>query len=81
MMERKTIERPLPEERVCRKHGVMADPVWSRKKNCWFYVHTTEEGRDCWVNSEEEDDAFREKQVEYGLDNLMGNERKVVKYD
>lgn len=80
-METPKATRPQPEERICRKHGVMADPVWSKKKNQWFYVHTTEEGRDCWVNSEEEEEGFKDKQWDYAMDNMMGNERKVVKYD
>ena len=70
MMEKQTT-KPEPEERYCHKHEVMADPVWSKKKGKWFYVHTTQEGRDCWVNSEEEDDGFRELQVDYGRDNMF----------
>jgi len=34
-------------------------------------------GQSCFVNSEEEKEGFREKQVDYGMDNMIGVEPKL----
>jgi hypothetical protein len=63
------------EPRYCHKHKIEVFPFYSRnkEKNYWKHEYRDQNGllKTCWVNSDEEMDAFREKQVDYGNDNKL----------
>lgn len=58
------------ETRYCRKHDLIIYPFFSEKQNKTYWFHKDGD-KTCWVQSEEEIDGFRERQVDYGRDNLL----------
>lgn len=62
--------------RHCDKHNVDVE-VKQKKDGSGLYAMHMFDGKACFVNSEEEKDGFREKQVDYGMDNMMGAEPKL----
>jgi len=57
------------EMRHCSKHNVDV-PVMISKTGSKYAKHFVD-GQTCWVNSEEESDAFKEKQEDYAADNMI----------
>lgn len=55
--------------RYCRTHNVGVE-IKPKKDGGTYCMHKVN-GEICWVNSEEEMDGFREKQVDYANDNLF----------
>jgi len=66
--------------RHCDKHDVDVE-VKQKKDGSGLYAMHMVDGKACFVNSEEEKEGFREKQVDYGMDNLMGAEPKLEEPD
>ena len=64
-----------PESRYCHIHKIEVFPFYSQRLNKYFWKHEfvneAGEQKTCWVQSEEEIDGFREKQIDYGKDNLL----------
>ena len=75
----KTASTPLNRVRYCDKHDVDVE-VKIAKTGKPYAMHMVD-GVSCFVNSEEEKDGFREKQEDYGMDNMMGAESKEPKLE
>ena len=62
-----------PTSRWCHKHGMEVEPFYSKKKDKWFWLHQVKDPitgkfNACFVNSEEEEDGWRDKQFDYAND-------------
>lgn len=70
-----------PQSRFCHKHGMEVIPFYSKKNDKWFWLHqvkdpVTSKFNACFVNSEEEDEAWQEKQFDYANDGRNFNDEK-----
>ena len=71
MIKKTAVSNPQP--RWCHKHGQEVEPFYSVKQDKWFWLHQVKDpitGKfsACFVNSEEEDDGFKDKQRDYAFD-------------
>ena len=74
------IMTPIP--RFCYKHGMEVEPFYSIKQDKWFWLHqvkdpVTGKFNACFVNSEEEDAAWKEKQADYAFDAKCFNDEPI----